>query len=174
MQYKATTPRYWVICICTRLHVFASLSGVFSLFSPLNIIYSFFLSACLSLLPPCCRVSSVPLCSLPPAPPAPAVSPSPWLVPCVCCVCAPEAPRRPSVCPVVFRAAVCPSLVCYQAQNAVTVGADAPRICPRPCLLLPMCCRVSRCSFRCPFRVLSCGFLPCVRVCVLPCVVRRQ
>lgn len=60
-----------------------------------------------------------------------------------------------------------PSLVSRQAQNAVTVWANAPRVCPRPCLLLPMCCRV----FRCPFRGLSCGFLPCVRVCVLPCVV---
>ena len=77
------------------------------------------------------------------------------------CVCAPEAPRRSSVCPVVCRAA-CPSLVSYQAQDGVAVGADAPRICPRPFALLSvMCCRV-----------LSCGFLPCVRVCVLlPCVV---
>ena len=57
-----------------------------------------------------------------------------------------------------------PSLVRYQAQNGVTVWADAACICPRPCLLLPMCCRV----FRCPFR----GFRPSVRVCVLlPCVV---
>ena len=61
-----------------------------------------------------------------------------------------------------------PSLVRHQAQNAMTVGADAPRICPRPCLLLPMCCRV----FRWLFRVLSRGFRPSVRVCVLlPCVV---
>lgn len=59
-----------------------------------------------------------------------------------------------------------PLLVRYQAQNGVTMWADAPRICPRPCLLLPMCCRV--------FRVLSRGFRPCVRVCVLlPCVVWR-
>ena len=56
-----------------------------------------------------------------------------------------------------------PSLVRHQAQNGVTVWADAARICPRPCLLLPMCCRV----FRCSFRVLSRGFRPCVRVCVL-------
>ena len=61
-----------------------------------------------------------------------------------------------------------PSLVRHQAQNAMTVGADAACICPRPCLLLPaMCCRVFRCSFR--------GFRPCVRVCVLlPCVVWWQ
>ena len=78
----------------------------------------------------------------------------------------PEALRRPSVCPAVFRAD-CPSLVSYKAQNSVTVWADAPRIYPRPCLLLPMCCRV----FRCPFR----GFRPSVRVCVLlPCVVWWQ
>ena len=64
-----------------------------------------------------------------------------------------------------------PSLVRHQAQDSVTVWADAPRIYPRPCLLLPMCCRV----FRCPFRVLSRGFRPCVRVCVLlPCVVWWQ
>ena len=79
---------------------------------------------------------------------------------------APEALRRPSVCPVVFRAA-CPSLVSYKAQDSVTVWADAPRIYPRPYLLLPMCCRV--------FRRLSRGFRPrvrvCVRVCVLPGVV---
>ena len=56
-----------------------------------------------------------------------------------------------------------PLLVRHQAQNGVTVWADAACICPRPCLLLPMCCRV----FRCPFR----GFRPSVRVCVLPCVV---
>ena len=61
-----------------------------------------------------------------------------------------------------------PSLVRHQAQNAMTVGADAARKCPRPCLLLPMCCRVSRWLFRVLFR----GFRPSVRVCVLlPCVV---
>ena len=61
-----------------------------------------------------------------------------------------------------------PSLVRHQAQNAMTVGADAARICPRPCLLLPMCCRV--------FRWLSRGFRPCVRglSCLLPCVVWWQ
>ena len=57
-----------------------------------------------------------------------------------------------------------PLLVHRQAQNSVTVWADAACICPRPFVLLPMCCRVSRC----PFRV----FRPSVRVCVLlPCVV---
>ena len=61
-----------------------------------------------------------------------------------------------------------PLLVRHQAQNAMTVWADAARICPRPCLLLPMCCRVSRWLFRVLFR----GFRPSVRVCVLlPCVV---
>ena len=59
-----------------------------------------------------------------------------------------------------------PSLVRHQAQDSMAVWADAARICPRPCLLLPMCCRV----FRRLFRVLSRGFRPCVRVCVRPCV----
>ena len=112
----------------------------FSLFSPLNIYHIFFSVCCVFRG---CRVS-------------PAVSP--WLVPCVCCVCAPEALRRPSVCPAVCRAA-CPSLVSYQAQDSVTVWADAPRVYPRPCPLLPMCCRWLFC---CPFRVLSCCLLPCV------------
>lgn len=147
------------------MYTFASLDGVFSLLSPLNILHTLF-SFRLSLLPVCCRPSLLPAFPL-------LVLRSccllcvPWL-PCVsCCVllCVrPEAPRRPSVCP----AAVCPSLVRHQAQDAVTVWADAPRICPRPYLLLPMCCRV----FRCPFRVLSRGFRPsvCVRV-LLPCVL---
>lgn len=122
----------------------------------------------LSAFPPLVLRSSCSCCVFRGCRVSPAVSP--WLVPCVCCVCALEALRRPSVCRSVCPAA-CPSLVHHQAQDAVTVWADAPRIYPRPCLLLPMCCRV----FRCPFRVLSCGFLPCVRVCVLlPCVVRRQ
>ena len=42
-----------MICIYTCLHAFASLSGVFSLFSPLNIYISLFFV--LSLLPACCR-----------------------------------------------------------------------------------------------------------------------
>ena len=119
----------------------------FSLLSPLNITYSFF---CLP-ASPCCLPSACP--------------PDAWSC-CVSCggcrvVCplssspfipigrALEAPRRPSVCP-----AVCPSLVCHQAQDGVAVWANAPRICPRlcPCLLLPMCCRV----FRRLFRGLSC------------------
>ena len=50
-----------MICIYIHLHAFASLGGVFSLFSPLNITYSFF---CLLLLLPCdpwlpCRLSSL-------------------------------------------------------------------------------------------------------------------
>lgn len=167
-------------------------AAFFSLLSLKYITYSF--SFRLSLLPACCRA---PPCSLLHSPGArPSVSLSPpslpafpplvfrclLLLPCVvwwlpCLVpspsislyprlARPEALRRPSVCPAVFRAD-CPSLVSYKAQNSVTVWADAPRICPRPCLLLPMCCRV----FRCPFR----GFRPSVRVCVLlPCVVWWQ
>ena len=55
-----------------------------------------------------------------------------------------------------------PLLVHHQAQNAMTVGADAARIYPRPCLPLPMCCRVFRRLFRVSVRVLSCCLLPCV------------
>ena len=60
-----------------------------------------------------------------------------------------------------------PSLVRHQAQNGVTVWADAPRIYPRPDLLLPMCCRV----FRGLIRVLFRGFRVCVSCCLLPAVV---
>ena len=117
----------------------------FSLFSPLNIYISLFYLCLpdLSLLPVCCRA---PPCSLlrSACPSAPAAVCSVAVVPCVLWWL--------------------PSLVKCQAQNSVTMWADAPRIYPRPCLLLPMCCRV----FRCPFR----GFRPSVRVCVLlPCVV---
>lgn len=168
MQYSSTTPRYWVICICTCLHAFASLGGVFPpLLSLKYITYSFFPS-----LPACCRAPPrsprreairTPLSSLP--------SCLPSLIPSAPAVCSAAAccrlsslllslyPRRSSVCPVVCRAA-CPSLVRHEAQNAVTVWADAPRICPRPYLLLSMCCRV----FRCLFRVCA----------LLPAVVRRQ
>lgn len=188
--------------------MFASHSGVFSLFSPLNIYISlFFCLPVLSLLPVCCRAPLVssstlqarchPCPSLLPSacPPfLPAVCPvvscsvspwlvSPWLVP-FCLLCAlwlpaavcplsplcprlarREALRRPSVCVVsLWRL---PLLVHRQAQDGVTVWADAPRICPRPCLPLPMCCRVSRCLFR--------GFRVAVSVCVLlPCVVWWQ
>lgn len=184
-----------MICIYTHLHAFASLIGVSPLLLSLKYItYSF--SACSlsvpSLLPcllfvpllhrsPRRKAIRVPLSSLPSLRLSsrcllPCVPWLPWLpcvsfrlpVPCsVLCVRALEAPRRPSVCPSVCRAA-CPSLVSHQAQDGVAVWADTPRICSRPFVLLPMCCRVSRC----PFRVLSCGFLPCARVCVLlPCVV---
>lgn len=92
---------------------------------------------------------------------------SPWLVPsCLLCVRAPEDPWRPSVCRSVCRAA-CLLLVHRQAQDAVAMWTDAPRICPRPFVLF-MCCRAL-------FRGLCRGFLPSVRVCVLlPCVVRWQ
>ena len=141
----------------------------FSLFSPLNIYISLFFV--LSLLPACCRD---PLLHSPGA--RPSVSLSPPSLP-------PPRPRglfRPVFCVFIPSGAplklpggllcVVPcvvwwlsSLVRHQAQNGVAVWADAARICPRPCLLLPMCCRV--------FRVLSRGFRPCVRVCVLlPCV----
>lgn len=108
----------------------------FPLFSPLNILHTlFFLSAlsvpsllpCLLLRSPGARPSvilsppSLPSLRLSSAPAvccvcrgccvcpvvSPSVSPSPWLVPCVCLlrVRAPEALRRPSVCPAVCRAA---------------------------------------------------------------------
>ena len=149
------------------MYAFASLDGVFSLLSPLNILHTlfFFVSPCS--LSAAVRPSSLPSLCLSSAPAVCCVFRGCRVCPAVsCCVllCVrPEAPRRPSVCP----AAVCLSLVRHQAQDAVTVWADAPRICPRPDLLLPMCCRV----FRCPFRGLSCC-LPSVRVCVLlPCVL---
>ena len=128
----------------------------FSLFSPLNIYISLF-----SCLPVLSLLPSLLLVLL--------------LVPLL------RSSSLPAVCPLSFSPFISggllcvvpcvlwwlPSLVRHQAQNGVTVWADAPRICPRPCLLLPMCCRV--------FRVLSRGFRPrvrvCVRVCVLPCVV---
>lgn len=124
----------------------------FSLFSPLNIYISLFRS-----LPapfPCCRI--------------------PLSLPRREAIRAPEAPRRSSVCPAVCSVPACPSLVSYQAQDSVTVWADAPRVCPRPFVLLPMCCRVSRCPFRRLFRGFSC-LLSSVRVCVLlPAVVWWQ
>ena len=156
----------------------------FSLLSLKYLYISFFRSLpapcllpCSSLFPPPLRLSSAP---------APAVC----SVAAVCRLVCPLPPPRPRG---LFRPVFCvfipsgtplklpggllcvvpcvlwwlPLLVRYQAQNGVTVWADAARIYPRPCLLLPMCCRV----FRCPFR----GFRPsvrvCVRVCVLPCVV---
>ena len=177
----------------TYLHVFASLSGVFLLFSPLNIYISLF-SVCL--LSPCSLPAAcAPPCPLLPSPGAwPSVSLSPPPLPAFpplvlrsSCSCRVFRGCR-AVCPLSFSPFVpiwralklsggllcvvpcvvcCPSLVSYQAQNGVTVWADAPRICPRPCLLLPMCCRVSRWLFR----GLSRGFRPCVRVCVRVCVL---
>ena len=151
-----------MICIYTRLHAFASLSGgVFSLFSPLNIYISLFF--CLSDL---FLIPSLLLVLLPVSSSAPQARghPCPSLLPpFLPSLRLSSAPPAPAVCLLWWL----PSLVSYQAQNAMTVGADAPCICPRPDLLLPMCCRVSRCSFR--------GFRPSVSVCVLlPCVVRRQ
>ena len=155
----------------------------FSLFSPLNIYISLFYLCLpdLSLLPACCRD---PLLHSPGA--RPSVSLSPPSLPAfpplvlrscscrvfrgcraVCPLSIGHAPKLPGGLPSCLLCLVVlwwlPSLVRHQAQNAMTVGADAPRIYPRPCLLLPMCCRVSR--------RLSRGFRPCVRVCVLPCVV---
>lgn len=107
-------------------------------------------SACSPLLPAVCLL----LCSVV----SPSVPPSPCLVPSSVC-----APLKLSggLLRVLLPCVVwwLPSLVRHQAQNSVAVWADAPRVCPRlcPCLLLPMCCRVSRC----PFRGLSC-LLPCV------------
>lgn len=121
-----------------------------------------------SLSPPLCLPSACPPILLPAVCSVAAVCvllcPFRLPVPVACSVCLsvacarPEAPRRPSVCPAVCRAA-CLLLVSYQAQNSVTVGTDAPRICPRPFILLSvMCCRV----FCCPFRCLSCCLLSCV------------
>ena len=149
----------------------------FSLLSLKYLYISFFCLSDLSLLPACCRA---PLLRSPGA--WPSVSLSPPSLPCLPF----RLPSAPPVC-CVFRGcrAVCPlsighapklsgglpsCLLCLvvlwwlpllvhrQAQNAMTVGADAPRIYPRPFVLLPMCCRVSRCLFR----VLSCCLLPAV------------
>ena len=138
----------------------------FSLFFPLNIYISlFFRLSALSLLP----CSS---CSLLHSPGArPSAPLSPVFLACLPSACPLSIGRALKlsggllcVVPCVF---CCPSLVSHQAQNSVTVWADAARICPRPFVLLPPCCRVFRCSFR--------GFRPSVSVCVLlPCVVRRQ
>ena len=167
-----------MICICTRLHAFASLGGVFSLFSPLNIYISLFYLCLsdLSLLPACCRA---PPRSPPPLPRRVAIRASslsvfpPLALRSCCCVfrgCRAvcplsigHAPKLPGGLPSCLLCLVVlwwlPLLVHRQAQNAMTVGADAACICPRPDPLLPMCCRV----FRCPFR----GCRPSVRVCVL-------
>ena len=167
------------------LRVSAAFSSLLSL---KYISYLFFLSAC-SLPAPCLLPCSslfppplprrkairVPLSSLPAFPPL-------VLRSCSCCVfrgCRAvcplsigHAPKLPGGLPSCLLCLVVlwwlPLLVRHQAQNSVTVWADAPRIYPRPCLLLPMCCRV----FRRLFRVLSRGFRPCVRVCVLlPAVI---
>ena len=138
----------------------------FSLFSPLNIYISLFF--CLPVLslspPPLPRREAIraPLSSLPAFLPLVLRSCCRVSDPAVCCLCAVscgDLGGLPSclLCLVVLW--WLPLLVHRQAQNSVTVGADAACICPRPCLLLPMCCRV----FRCPFR----GFRPSVRVCVL-------
>ena len=169
------------------MHAFASLSGVFISFSPLNIYISlFFCLSVLFLLPVCCRA---PPCSLLHSPGAWPYAPlSPVFLACLPSACPPLLLLLPcvssggcrAVCPLSFLPFVpiwralklsggllcvvpcvfcCPSLVSHQAQNAMTVGADAARKCPRPDPLLPMCCRVFRCLFR--------GVRPSVRVCVL-------
>ena len=162
----------------------------FSLSSPLNIYISLFYLCLsdLSLLPACCRA---PPRSPPPLPRRVAIraplSSLPAFPPLVLRSCSCRVFRGcRAVCPLSFSPFVpighapklsgglpscllclvvlwwLPSLVHRQAQNGVTVWADAARIYPRPCLLLPMFCRV----FRCPFRVLSCGLS-----CLLSCVV---
>ena len=156
-------------------------AAFFSLLSLKYLYISFFFV--LSLLPPCCRappcsppplsrrvairvpLSSLPSClpSLPSAPPSCRVFRG---CRAVCPLSIGHAPKLSGGLPSCLLCLVVlwwlPSLVRHQAQNGVTVGADAPRICPRPCLLLPMCCRVSRRLFRVSVRVLSCCLLPCV------------
>ena len=161
-------------------------AAFFSLLSLKYLYISFFV---LSLLPACCRV---PLLHSPGARPSVSLSPPslPAFPPLVLRSCSCRVFRGcRAVCPLSIGHApklsgglpsclLClvvlwwlPLLVRYQAQNGVTVWADAACICPRPCLLLPMCCRVSRWLFR----GLSRGFRPSVRVCaLLPCVVWWQ
>lgn len=132
---------HMLVCVCESQRRFSSLLSLKYLY------ISFSFSPCSVPLLPCVPLwLSAAVCPLSSSPFVPI-----WR--------ALEAPRRPSVCRSVCRAA-CPLLVSYQAQNAMTVWADAPRIFPRSCLLLSMCCRgLFRC-FRCPFRV--CVLLPCV------------
>lgn len=142
----------------------------FSLLSPLNILHTLF--CLLSLFPPCCRVSSsFPSSTTPqarghprPSLLLPSFLPLVLPMPPAFCVCALK--LSGGLLCVLLCVVLLPSLVSRQAQNGVTVWADAPRIYPRPCLLLPMCCRVSRWLFR--------GFRPSVRglsCCLLPGVV---
>lgn len=145
-------------CVCESRRCFPS-------FSPLNITYSFlpplpsfcvlsrpcaFCVFCACLLP--CVVWCAPFRL--PVPVAPAACRLPSLLFCRCPHLARLEAPRPSVCPAVCRAA-CPSLVRHQAQDAVAVWADAPRICPRPYRLLSvMCCRCLSCLVLLPW--LSC------------------
>ena len=141
----------------------------------------FFCLPDLSLLPVCCRV---PLLHSPGARPSVSLSPPslpafpPLALRSCCCmfrgcraVCPLSIGHAPKLSGGLPSCLLClvvlwwlPLLVHRQAQDSVTVWADAACICPRPDPLLPMCCRVFRWLFR--------GFRPCVRVCVLlPCVV---
>lgn len=83
-------------------------AAFFSLLSLKYITYSFFCSLC-SLIPACCRVSSVPLCSPPPLPPG--ARPSVFLLSCLPSACPPDACCRVS--PSVFPSpCLVPSSVC--------------------------------------------------------------
>lgn len=136
------------VCVCES-------QRCFSLFSPLNILHTLFSlpSFCLSAV--CLLLCPVPFCLLCP------VTAVPFAL-------SPPLPLSPSGAPLklpggLLCVVLLPSLVSYQAQDGVTVWANATCVYPRPCLPLSMCCRV----FCCPF----CGFRPSVRVCVLlPCV----
>lgn len=135
----------------------------FSLLSLKYLYISFFCLSvlCLILLLPCssCLLHSSGAC---PSVPLSSACPLILLLPFVL---SPSLPLSPSGAPSrlpggLLCVVLLPSLVSYQAQNAMTVGADAPRICPRPYLLLPMCCRVSRRLFR--VSVCVCVLLPVV------------
>ena len=153
-------------------------AAFFSLLSLKYLYISFFRSLHAPCLLPCSppplsrrKAIRVPLSSLPAFPPLVLRSCCRVSDPAVCCLCAVscgDLGGLPSclLCLVVLW--WLPLLVRHQAQDSVTVWADAACICPRPCLLLPMCCRV--------FRWLSRGFRPCVRglSCLLPCVVWWQ
>ena len=84
-----------MICIYTHLYAFASLGGIFPLFSPLNIYISLFFV--LSLLPACCRV---PLLHSPGARPSVSLSPPslpafpPLVLRSSCLPCVPWLPCR--------------------------------------------------------------------------------
>ena len=182
-----------MICICTRLHVFASLGGVFSLFSPLNIYISLFLPlSALSLLPACCRAS---LRSPPPLPRREAIRAPLSCLPCLPSFRLPSAPPAPAVCLLWWLPCRLSSLLPPLCPHLARPEAIwRPSVCRSVCLLLSVtrqpsgakqCDSVGRCSaymspalsplaYVLPCVPLLVPWLPSVRLCVCPAAVCRQ